>query len=304
MPPARRSFRFRWILVTLGVLGLLWFIGISDPERTTHTYLAIDRAWYTTLKDYRGSDALRRIDPLMQRLGLLRPVRIELEPHVSFVINPSELVERQIYRNRYWEPEVWKGISSALREGAVFFDIGAHVGYYSLKSARVVGPSGRVVSFEPNPRTVKMLEANIRMSNAVNITVEPIACTDREQTVDLYSGAADNTGTASLSKENAQAFNAKTTPYRVRGRPIDDVVRELDITRLDCMKLDVEGAETMVLRGSLETLKRFHPVLVTEVIERQLKSMGSSEHELRELLTRAGYKGRQITPSDYLWTHE
>ena len=93
--------------------------------------------------------------------------------------------------------------------------------------------------------------------------------------------------------------------YSVRGRPIDDVLRELNLTRVDAIKVDVEGAEVYVLRGAIDTLKRFHPKLVVEVVPEQLANLGSTRDDLTSLIKDAGYnRSRPLNPqaTDWEWT--
>jgi FkbM family methyltransferase len=216
-------------------------------------------------------------------------VRVEVEPGVSLWLDPADAISRTILISRAgkWEPEVWQAISSGLPDGGVFFDVGAHIGYDSLKAATVVGETGRVVAFEPNPNTITQLRSNVAASGARNVVVQPIACTDRETTLTLFdSSPGGNSGSTSLSRENAGPV---TRAYRVRGRPIDDVVKELGLRRLDVLKADVEGAELIVLRGATETLRQFHPKLILEVVPRQLANMGTSVEELEAFIRSLGY---------------
>ena len=91
--------------------------------------------------------------------------------------------------------------------------------------------------------------------------------------------------------------------YTVRGRPIDAVVRELGLNRLDVIKVDVEGAEVLVIRGARETLRRFHPKLVMEVIPHNLAAMNTTVEDLTSLMTELGYgAGRQVDDTDWEWT--
>jgi FkbM family methyltransferase len=194
----------------------------------------------------------------------------------------------------------------ALSEGAVFFDVGAHIGYFSLKASAKVGSMGRIVAFEPNPEILKLLRENIVANKAGNVLVEPIACTDREQTLTLWASASFNTGMSSLARENAEiSYEEPPRPYTVRGRPIDDVVRELDLTKVNAIKVDVEGVEVEVLRGAMKTLKRFHPKLVIEVDLRQLANFKTTPEDLVVVITGAGYKhGRPLNSggTDWEWT--
>jgi hypothetical protein len=71
---------------------------------------------------------------------------------------------------------------------------------------------------------------------------------------------------------------------------LDDIIRESGVSRVDVIKIDVEGAEYLVLKGAQETLARFHPMLLVEVVEPQLRAMGTSSGQLRELLRAHGYR--------------
>ena len=239
-------------------------------------------------------DDFAALAPVMSRIGLIRPARIQVEPGVSFLLDPRDLVAVSILRGGGWQSEVWDSLSPSLSEGGVFLDIGAHIGYFSMKAAIGVGKTGRVVAFEPNPETLKLLRDNVTANRAWNVIVAPVACTDREQILTLYAGPSSNTGASSLARENADIlFEEPPRPYSVRGRPIDDVVRELNLTRVDAIKVDVEGAEVFVLRGAVNTLKRFHPKVVIEIVEQQLASFHTTPEELISVLTAAGYNRRR-----------
>jgi len=256
---------------------------------TVRSFVRAERLWSRDFPVASAKGLVRGAEPLLIRTGLLRPVRVEVEPHISLLLDPEDAIARTILVNRtgQWEPEIWAGISSGLGPGGVFFDVGAHIGYDSLKAAVAVGDSGKVVSFEPNPNTVAQLRANVEASGARNVIVQPIACTDQETTLTLYdSTLGGNSGATSLSRDNAGPL---TRPYTVQGRRIDDVVKELGLQRLDVLKADVEGAELVVLRGATETLKRFHPKLVLEVVPRQLENMGTSVAELESFVRSLGY---------------
>jgi hypothetical protein len=122
--------------------------------------------------------------------------------------------------------------------------------------------------------------------------VYPVACSDHESTLVLYSAPRANTGQTSLSRDNAAQGGTVAAEFRVRARPLDSIVLDDGVQRVDVIKVDVEGAETLVLRGAQWTLDRFHPVVVVELIEKQLQSMGTSSAELRRLLAAHGYVAR------------
>lgn len=291
----RRS-RFGRILLFacgLAAAGALCLLLLQTFEAgrvfTVRSYVRAERAWNKYVPTQAAKAWPRRLEPALAGAGLLVPVRLAVEPGVSLLLDPTDDVSRTILVSRAgrWEPEVWGAISSGLSPGAVFFDVGAHIGYDSLKAARVVGEAGRVVAFEPNPNTLTQLRANIAASAAGNVVVQPIACTDTEQMLTLFdSTPGGNSGSSSLSQQNA---GQRARSYTVRGRPIDDVVNEMGLTRVDVLKADVEGAELLVLRGASHTLRRFHPKLILEVVPRQLANMQTSVAELESFIIAHGY---------------
>jgi FkbM family methyltransferase len=202
-------------------------------------------------------------------------------------------VSRVILETGSWEPQSWRIIEGDLPPGGTLVDVGAHIGYYSLKAAPVLGPTGHVLAIEPNPETVKILEANIRASAANSVSVQPVACSDTEATLELFAAPEGNTGESSLSRANASQEKAVQRSYRVRARPLDDIVRESGVTRVDAIKIDVEGAEFLVLRGAQDTLRRFHPAILIELLDRQLRAMGSSIAEVMSFFRAHGYAVRQ-----------
>jgi FkbM family methyltransferase len=299
-----RAFR-GWLWALLLLVALVGVLQLSEWGRvfTVRSYVRAERLWSRDFPIISAKGLLRRLDPALVRVGLLRPVRVEVEPGITLTLNPEDAVSRTILVNRagQWEPEIWAAISSGLSKGAVFFDVGAHIGYDTLKASVMVGDEGRVVAFEPNPHTLLQLRSNIEASAARNVIVQPIACTDTDTTLTLFdSTLGGNSGSSSLSRENAGPM---TRSYSVRGRPIDDVVMELGLQRLDVLKADVEGAEVVVLRGATRTLERFHPKLILEVVPRQLANMGTSVNELEAFVGSLGYHtSRQIDRNNREYT--
>lgn len=226
----------------------------------------------------------------------LKPVRVEVERGVNLLLDPADYIPRTILISGSWQPKVGETISKWLTEDSVMLDVGAHIGYFTLKAGAIVGKEGKVIAFEPNPKTLKNLRSNIAASGATNIIVQPIACTDYEQIITLHdSTAGGNSGLSSFLPTTGQESYSEVLPsYSVRGRPIDDVVRELGLTRVDVVKVDVEGAETMVIRGARETLKLFHPVVVMEMSDSRLRDMGSSLEELAALMMELGYTDHRV----------
>jgi FkbM family methyltransferase len=181
-------------------------------------------------------------------------------------------------------------VCERLSAGATFIDVGADIGYYSLKAAPIVEAQGHVIAIEPNPQSIERLRVNLAASKPKVVTVAPVACSDTEAMLNLYAAPDVNTGETSLSSANASQIGAVTHTYKVRARPLDDIVRESGVARVDAIKIDVEGAEYLVLKGAQQTLDRFHPMVLVEIVESQLREMGASSAQVRDLLRAHGYR--------------
>ncbi|HWY53281.1 MAG TPA: FkbM family methyltransferase [Terriglobales bacterium] len=221
------------------------------------------------------------------------PVWVLVEPQVRMLLDANDLISRVILETGAWDEASWLAIKQHLSSGATFVDIGAHEGYCTLKAARVVGPNGRVIAIEPNPEMVSRLRGNIKASGATVIAVLPVACSDSETTLDLFVAAQSNTGSSSFSKTNASMYGAATRSCQVIARRIDAIIRESGVSRVDVVKVDAEGAELLVLKGMEETLSLYHPVLLVELDDRLLKSMGTTSSETIAFLHSHGYTLRR-----------
>ena len=217
-----------------------------------------------------------------------------MEPGVSFLLDPLNLIDSTVLLTGHFDKEVWGWIDAGLRKGSTFVDVGAHIGTMTIYGAKAVGPAGRVIAVEPNPSTLKRLRDNIAASGWLNVTVEPVACGAASGRLRLYLGPETNTGVASLSKENAVAHGGSGQTVDVDILRLDDIVTRQGLNRIDVIKIDTEGAETQVLTGARESILRFHPVIVLETIESQLVNMGSSKAELESLLRSYGYHQTRV----------
>jgi FkbM family methyltransferase len=206
------------------------------------------------------------------------------------LVDPVDLVGRSILVRREWESDTWALLDRHLPRGGTLVDIGAHIGYFSLKGANKVGPEGRIIAIEPHPITSTFLRENVALNAANQVSIHQIACSDREGVLDFFSGASRNIGTASLSSENSVLYSrAVPHKYRVKSRPLDDVIAEVAPKRVDVIKADVEGAEMLVLRGAVRTIQHYKPAFVLEMRDDLLRNLGSSVSELRRFLGDLGY---------------
>jgi FkbM family methyltransferase len=159
-----------------------------------------------------------------------------------------------------YEPEVSAALRGELTEGATFVDIGANIGWFSLLAASLVGPTGRVIAIEPNPRNVALLRQSAKDNGFENIDVVAVALGERPGAAALETDGSNGR----LILVDGPPTQAVEASFVVATYPLDTVLSEVGAGRVDAIKIDVEGAEPLVLRGATRTISESRPVLVSE----------------------------------------
>ncbi len=225
------------------------------------------------------------------------------------------------FRNKY-APLV-NSLKHLIPHEAVIFDVGANHGRFAKPLAQIHGGSCMVYAFEP-------LEYNYTLARSVlrsfpNIKVFPLALSDKHGSAILFvpvkkKSKRINHVTAHLGKQGYEqyfAFSAEKDVFstEIQTETLDNFMASEKLSRLDFIKIDVEGAENNVFRGGLNTLKKHKPVIFCEVSEMHTKKQGLSGIEAISPLLDLGYYvhtldmkridvNREVTFSgDYIFIH-
>ena len=178
----------------------------------------------------------------------------------------------QAVRHGVYEPEVCALFRRILRPGMNVLDLGANIGFFSLLAASLVGPSGHVQAVEPNPVNVRLLEASRRANAFDQLSVLQVAASSEHGLLVLHTSYSNGT-TAGLPDDVAAVLNAHTVP----ALRLDDV---LPAARpISLVKIDVEGAEYLALRGCEAMLRRDRPPIVSEFSPGLLSGISGIEGE-------------------------
>jgi FkbM family methyltransferase len=192
------------------------------------------------------------------------------------------------------EPGLQNMLKNFLKPGMTFYDLGANVGFLTVIAARLVGPSGKVVSFEPVSSNLKQIEHNLKLNDFRNVVVRSEAL-----------GGIDGQGRFLLSTEPnfGKLESAGLPPVKHCGdttvvvRTLDSIASEQRLPAPDVIKIDVEGAETEVLRGATSVLKTARPILLIE--------LHGTNRDVSDLLDRLDYScavlGNQAPISEASW---
>lgn len=177
-----------------------------------------------------------------------------------------------------------------VRAGMTILDIGACGGTYSILAAKLMQDKGKVLAFEPDPDNCEWLEKNIRANNYNCVEIHRYALADKEAMATFYPAG----GMGSLVSRSSRVAQSQKEAMMIRTRRLDDVLSELNIQKVDVIKIDVEGSDILVLKGAERTLRngRVHLLMDVDV------ECNVERTELYDLLTSFGYEiyriGKQL----------
>jgi FkbM family methyltransferase len=202
----------------------------------------------------------------------------------------DSLAREVCFLGRY-APQETALVRARLSPGATFVDVGANWGYFTLLAAERVGPAGRVVALEPDPRLYAALRRNLERNGWLDrVAALPVAAADRPGTGTL-AGFDEHGGNFGLSRLSHSASGAGPA-FAVAARPLDDLLDERGLDRVDLLKMDIQGGEALALAGLRRSLAagRVRRLLL-ELHPAEIAEHGRSVAELVQELRGFGYRG-------------
>jgi FkbM family methyltransferase len=259
-----------------------------------------------------GYDALAaRLEAIEQRVAGLEGPRYPSGPlylgdHLALVATRwgakmavdtrDSLLAPWLLLDGLWESHVTAWMHETIREGHVFVDVGANVGYFTLLAGRLVGPRGRVVAVEAHPGLVDILRRNVAMNGLHGRTqVWHRAAWSEATTLDFHE-RVHFSANSSIGRSDSQGLTDladRENVVSVEAAPLDDLLQ--DLPRVDVVKVDVEGSEVQAFTGMDRTL-RANPgaVVLFEWSPAQIRQVGRSPSELLDLLEGHGLRLRLL----------
>lgn len=189
------------------------------------------------------------------------------------------------------EPEALPLFFALARRASVVFDVGAHVGIYSLV-ASLANPAARIYAFEPLPQTRDRLLSNLARNSAANVEVSPCALGDAVGGATLYCAHRGIPMSSSLSREfMSRSIATPLIAEAVDVTTIDEFCRGREIPKIDLIKLDIEGLEPQAVRGMSRLLDHTRPDIFCEVLYNS-----GTDTALAGLLAPLGYRIFALNP--------
>lgn len=217
------------------------------------------------------------VHALVGAYARVRPHHVCTRGGITYDLDLSEVIDRSIFLGG-WEPETVHFLRSTIQSGDVVIEVGANVGAHTLILAERVGAQGSVYAFEPTEFARAKLETNLRLNPklAGRIVVRTELVTNHEH------------ATPNLSLRSSFPVDGPGRPDEMidaRSMALDD----LQLSRLDLLKIDVDGYDYKVLQGSTAIIDRLRPRVLIELCEYTLAAQGDSVRDIFALLDGLGY---------------
>jgi FkbM family methyltransferase len=265
MPSGARSWVANLLLRTPASVRSIRNIPVLGPlvHRLSHRVLTVNEKIWTRIE-----------------AGPAKGLWIELNPRTgqSYLRGDTEIAVQRVLADR-------------LRPGMIFYDLGANIGLFSMLAARIVGPSGRVFSFEPDRETAARLERNVGRNRFQNVTIVPkgVWSTSGKRAFTPAASSSPDHGTGRFLRDNELSNSVF-----LECASLDDFVREAPAPQ--AIKCDVEGVELEVLRGAEQTLREHRPWIICEMHNE------ANDSACRDLLHKFGYDFNDVDSHHVLAT--
>ena len=200
-----------------------------------------------------------------------------------------------------YEPETTRIFDAVLKEGDSVIIAGAHQGYFVSYMANLVGKTGRVFAFEPEPKNFGILSETVKGSD--NVEIFNFAIGDKKAKANFYVNS-DNDGGHALWDVSTHPSNEKTRAnpqvLSIEVNTVDDLYPD-GIPNLKLMMLDAEGAEPAIIKGAINTIVDSEcPYIIAEINNDALKQCNTSQGTLRSYLSMYGFKGYMMNVDEVI----
>lgn len=209
--------------------------------------------------------------------------RAHVQGHMMFLDPADSIVSPYLLRDGFFELAETILVENHVKPGDVVVDVGANIGYYTLILARLVGTTGRVYAFEPDPKNFALLQKNVVGNRYRNVTLIPCAVTEKSGRLKLFLCDTNKGDHRIYPSEECRA------QVEIQGVSLDDYLNAKEET-VDFVKMDIQGSEPGALRGMRRIIQRSPKLkMVTEFWPRGMKRFGASPDEFLDELRELGF---------------
>jgi FkbM family methyltransferase len=193
------------------------------------------------------------------------PVRARLGKTLDVELDPADLIQSQIYYIGYYEFYLARYFCGLIYPSITFADVGAHIGQYTLLAAE----RGAVVhAFEPNPDNYLRLQRNVAANGFSHVILNQTAVSNHTGTSPMFLPDKSNSGSGSLRN----ALPNSAAEITVHTTTLDNYFDRIPCPQM--IKMDIEGAELLALRGAMNVLRQWRPILILEASSDSARAFG------------------------------
>lgn len=187
---------------------------------------------------------------------IFKTVQYDGQQFSILIDNKNGVVDNEIFLSGCYEPFFLSLIKKNLNKGDVFVDIGANIGQHSLFASGVVGDEGKVIAFEPIPRTYDQFSRSVQKNSMKNVEIHNCGCGEAESTLEIFFEEGNISGSSFIKSDDK---DLKESISIVKADSI--LMKE---KKISFIKIDVEGFELEVLKGLQQTINKYHPIILIE----------------------------------------
>ena len=228
----------------------------------------------------------------MKKKGVWRDIKFPCSTKTMYIPDTPDtktsVVAQAHFKGRSWEPKIAELLTKHGKKGTTAVDMGAYLGTHTMALVDVVGPKGKVVTFEPQPWAFDCINKTLKKNGIKNVKVINSGVSDKKGKIRFCSDAS---GSSSVCKERRPSAKWKEV-YDIPIITLDS----LKLKNVSVMKIDVEGHELNALMGSKKTIKSSRPVILLEVWSKRKTRLNNVKAFLKEV----NYSMKHISGDDYL----
>jgi FkbM family methyltransferase len=238
-----------------------------------------------------GNNLLSRKEHLRSYIydHLKIPIKMKWYDGIKLMIYPNNDLGRALFTSGTYEPNSLLIVQNLLGKGSVFFDVGANVGVFTLAVSKLIGNKGLIIAFEPSTREHRLFEENLSLNRFSNVRLEKLAITNTNGSAQLNLAIDRHGGQNTLCQKFVHEGVQSGASEIVFTRTLDQYISEREISRLDLIKLDIEGSEYHALLGAKKTLSTLRPALLFEVFKSSLQKNQIDIMDMESALNSLGY---------------
>ncbi len=193
--------------------------------------------------------------------------------YVFSYLPDDKFVGQRIALEKY-EPYLTELMLSKIKVGDVVLDIGANIGYYAVLFADKVGKKGKVIAIEPDPVNFEILQKNIKENKLFNVVAVQAAVGNENKKMKIFE-SKENFGDHRLWQNPSKSPFDKRETSDIFCRRLDDLLKELEYQKIDFIKMDVQGFESLTIEGGEKIIEKNKPIIFFEYWPWGNKNAGS-----------------------------